>query len=395
MRQFTARDRLKLLAGGGVFALGGCGGGGGSSSTPVSQPIVVNPPTPAPVTAFVPTAGQFRDTFNGKFLVGAAVKTEHLNSGSDDGTILSEQFSSMTAEYQMKADVIAPTEGSYDWTAPDALMAFAEDNGIALRGHTLLWHRSAPDWMLSGTPAEVKSKLQTYITDVVTRYKGRIYAWDVVNEVITDDNATTSPYRQENWWTASGGNADYIDWAFEAARAADPDCKLYINDYNTELSGKRSRLITVVQDLIDRGIPVDGIGHQMHINLGTTTTQVLEAVDDFDNQFLGLEQHITELDVSVYNDPGSCFESMTNCSADYGNNIPDNILQDQANFYRIVFDGFAARPSINSVTVWGISDAESWLNDWPVTRTNAPLLWDRNRDAKSALQAILDPDFTP
>jgi len=394
MRNFSARDRLKVLAGSAAFALTSCGSSGTNSG--VTPPLVATPPPPpTPPATFVPASGQFRDAFNGKFLVGAAIQARHVESGSEDGTILADQFNSVTAEYQMKADIIAPAEGSYDWLAADQIVDFAEDNGLQVRGHALLWYRSTPDWMLSGTPAEVRTKLQTYITDVVSRYRGRIYAWDVVNEVITDDDMAASPYRQSIWWAASGGNADYIDWAFEAARAADPDCKLYINDYNTELSAKRGRLINVVRDLLSRGIPVEGVGHQMHINLGTTASQVLEAIDAFDNEFMGLEQHVTELDISVYQDPGSCFSNMTGCQADYGATIPANVLNEQAELYRAVFNGFAERPSLNSVSLWGVSDGESWLNDWPVTRTNAPLLWDRDRNAKSALQAILDPDFTP
>ncbi|GGX68979.1 hypothetical protein GCM10011309_18580 [Litorimonas cladophorae] len=394
MRMFTARDRLKLLAGGAALSLTGCGGGGGGTTTPTTPPVVVTPPAPTP-TIFTPTDGQFRNAFTNNFLVGAAAKTEQLSSGSLDAAILSGQFNSLTAEYQMKPDIIAPAEGQYNWTAADELMAFAENNGLQLRGHTLLWHRTAPNWMLSGSPAEVKTKLQTYVTDVVTRYKGRIYAWDVVNEVITDDASLGDSYRRSNWWTASGGNADYIDWAFEAARAADPDCKLYINDYSTEFDDKRDRLITVVQDLLARNIPVDGIGHQMHISVSMPAAQVFRAVDAIDNQFMGLEQHITELDISVYSDPASCFADMTGCQTDYGDAIPDTVLRDQALLYRELFNGFTARSSLSSVTVWGISDAESWLADWPVTRTNAPLLWDGDRNAKSALQAILDSSFTP
>jgi len=192
-----------------------------------------------------------------------------------------------------------------------------------------------------------------------------------------------------------GGNADYIDWAFEAARAADPDCKLFINDYNTELAGKRGRFVGVIADLLARNIPLDGAGHQMHLNVDTPVSEALAAIDAVDELFLGLDQHITELDISIYSDPGSCFASQTNCDADYGGAIPDSIMTRQAELYRDLFNGFAERVSVTSVTTWGVSDAASWLDNYPVTRTNAPLLWDRDREAKSALQAILDPDFAP
>ncbi len=393
MLTFTPRDRLKLIAGGAAVLLGGCGGGSNSSPPPVTIPPPV-PPT-SPPAAFIPTAGQFKDSFATNFQVGAAIQTSQLNAESEAAAIVADQFSSITAEFEMKPDIIAPSEGTYNWDPADQLMDFAENNGIAVRGHALVWHVTAPDWMLSGTPDEVKTKLQTYIADVVTRYRGRIYAWDVVNEVITDDDSAADPYRRSNWWAASGGNADYIDWAFEAARTADPGCRLHINDYSTEFAGKRRRLIEVVRDLQNRNIPVDGLGHQMHINVGSTAQQVFDAVDDIENEFMGLEQHITELDISVYSDPGSCFSNQTGCQADYGANIPESIIRDQALLYRDIFEGLKTRMSVNSVTLWGVDDGQSWLNRFPVNRTNAPLLWDREFEAKPALQAILDPNFTP
>ena len=394
VNMFTARDRLKLLAGGAALALTGCGGSGGGSSTPT--PVTVTPtptPTPTPVT-FAPEVGQFRDTFAGKFDVGAAIQTSQTNDTEPDAQILKDQFNSITAEFEMKPQTIAPTEGVFDWTAPDALLNFAEANGMAVRGHALLWHLSTPDYFFEGSPSDVKARLENYVTEVVTRYKGRIFAWDVVNEVITDDNSAADPYRRSNW-TASGGNADYIDWAFQAARAADPDCKLFINEYNTGLAGKRGRYLEVITDLLARNIPVDGVGHQMHLHYETPLENALAALDAIDDSFLGLDQHVTELDVSLYNDPGSCWNTQTNCDTDFNGNVPANILAQQAELYRGLFNGFEERSSVTSVTMWGVSDAQSWLNDVPIARTNAPLLWDRSYDAKGSLQAILDPDFTP
>ena len=394
MPNFTARDRLKLLAGGGAALLTACGGGGGSS--PPSPPVIVTPPvTPPPVLDFIPSVGQFKNAFNGNFEIGAAIQVNQIGDDAPDAQILKDQFNSITAEYQMKPDIIAPSEGTFDWTAPDALVGFAEDNNMVVRGHALLWHLSTPDYFLQGTPAQVRARLENYVTEVVSRYRGRVFAWDVVNEVITDDDSASDPYRRSGWWDASGGNADYIDWAFNAARAADPDCLLFINEYSTRFSGKQGRYIEVIRDLVDRGIPVDGVGHQMHLNVDTNASDALGAIDAVDSEFMGLIQHITELDISLYADPGSCFENQTGCQADYGTNIPASVLTKQAELYRALFAGFLQRASVTSVSTWGVSDAESWLNDVPITRTNAPLLWDRDRVAKSALQAILDPNFTP
>ncbi|GHB01596.1 hypothetical protein GCM10009069_25610 [Algimonas arctica] len=388
---FTARDRLKLLGGVAAIALGACGGGAS-----VSRPVSVVPPTPVPpippTVTYTPARGVLRDKFRNKFLVGAAVTPAQVAEGQTEADILKDQFNSITAENVMKPGALAPTEGSYTFEAADRLLTFAQANTIALRGHALLWHRATPDYFFQGTQDEVKARLEKYVTDVVTHFKGKVYAWDVVNEVISDDDGATAPYRNSNWYQAAGG-ADYIDWAFEAARKADPDALLFINDYNTELTGKRARLLQVVKDMQDRGIPIDGIGHQMHIQAATPVADVLAAIDDVDNQFMGIINHVTELDISIYNDPASCFKNQTNCAADYGNNIPQTAVDDQAQKYRDLYNGFEARPSVTSVTTWGVSDAQSWLNGYPVNRTNAPLLYNRDRAAKKAFRAIVEPDF--
>ena len=340
----------------------------------------------------MPEKGAFRDKFQNKFLVGAAIAPAQIADGQADAQILKDQFSSITAENVMKPEALSPTEGVYTFEEADSLLAFAQANNIQLRGHTLLWHRATPDYFFQGSPAEVKARLQKYVTDVVTHFKGKVYAWDVVNEVISDDDGATAPYRNSNWYQAAGG-PDYIDWAFEAARAADPDALLFINEYNTELSGKRGRVLQVVRDLVDRGIPVDGVGHQMHIQAPTPAADVLAAIDAVDDQFMGLENHVTELDISIYSDPGSCFASQTNCASDYGDNIPQSVIDDQAQKYRAIYEGLAMRPSVTSVTTWGVNDAQSWLNGYPVNRTNAPLLFNRDRDPKKAFRAIVDADF--
>ena len=381
--KISARSRLKLLAGAAALTLGACGGG---SSSPT--PVAVTPPPPPAAN------GLFKDTFKDNFVVGAAIGAAQISAGSDDADILASQFSSITAENLMKPNALAPTEGNYTFDEADALVTFAEANGISVRGHALLWHRATPDYFFEGTPAEVKARLQKYVTDVVTHFKGKIYAWDVVNEAVTDDgSASTAPYRNSNWYQAAGNSKDYIDWAFEAARAADPDVLLFLNDYNTELPGKRSRLLTVVKDLIDRGIPIDGVGHQHHLQMSSDFNEALKAIDDVDSMFTGLINHITELDISVYSDPGECFSSSTNCAPSVGSSLPDDVARDQAQKYRDLFNGFAARPSVTSVSLWGLTDDASWLNSYPVNRPNFPLLYDADRNIKTAFQAITDPDF--
>jgi len=390
MTNINARTRLKFLVGAAGFLLIACGGGG-SSNSPQAPVIAVPPPPVAATPTYVPPNRILRDTFRNNFFVGAAISAGQL-AEPEAVEILKSQFSSITAEFEMKPQDIAPTEGVYDWTASDALVNFAKLNNIQIRGHALVWHDSTPDYFFEGTDAEIKARLEDYITTVMTRYKGHIRFWDVVNEVITDDDNAAIPYRQSNWYEAVG--PAYIDWAFEAARAADPSAFLFINDYSTELPEKRARLLTVVQDLKDRNIPLDGVGHQMHLFAPKSlVSDVLQAVDDVDNMFEGLTNHITELDINVYADPGSCYETGTNCDPDYGDALPAELARKQAQMYRDLFQGFEARSSVKSVTVWGLKDSDSWLNTNPVTRTNYPLLYDRDGNAKPAFRAIVDKEY--
>lgn len=390
---FTARDRLRFLTGATGLLLGSCGGGGSNVHTPISTPPTPPPPAIPQPPPYTPVAGLYRDTFRNNFKVGAAIQTNQIDGAGADIDVLKSQFNAVTAEYEMKPDTIAPTEGAFNFAPADKIVDFAIANNMEVRGHALLWHSTTPEYFLTGTKAQIKAKLEFYITTVMTHFKGRIKAWDVVNEVVTDNADTpTAPYRNSNWYQAVG-SAEYIDWAFNAARAADPDAKLFINEYNTELAGKRSRLITIVSDLIARGIPLDAVGHQFHIKVNTPASSVAAAIDAVDAQFAGLENHVTELDISVYVDPGSCFQNQGGCAPDYGQSVPPAIIRQQAQLYRDIFDIFIFRPSVTSVTTWGIDDSQSWLNTFFATRSDYPLLFDRARMAKPAFRAITDSSY--
>ena len=206
------------------------------------------------------------------------MQASQLVDGERERDLVLEHNTSITAEYEMKADQIAHGPGDYDFTASDRIVDFAETNGLQVRGHALLWYRTTPDFFLTGTRDEIRTKLQDYITAVVSRYRGRVQVWDVVNEAVTD-NATdaTAPYRDDAWFAAVG--SDYLAWAFEAARAADPDAKLFINDYGTENADKRERYVAIIRDLLDAGVPLDGVGHQMHLNHTRTVDDVEAALD--------------------------------------------------------------------------------------------------------------------
>jgi endo-1,4-beta-xylanase len=172
--------------------------------------------------------------------------------------------------------------------------------------------------------------------------------------------------------------------------------KLMINDYNTELPGKRDNLLRIVQHVMNAGTGADinGVGHQLHLQLTADVAQVtaaFAAVEALDSSFVN---HVTELDVSIYPDPGNCFSQRTTppCIADYGASPPASATTQQATLYRALFNAFD-RSSVTSVTTWGLADNHTWLNSWPVTRVNRPLLFDTARDPKAAFWAVSDPAF--
>lgn len=403
MIKITARDRLKLLTGAGAWALTGCGGGGSSSSsfTP-ANPIVVapsqpTPPTPDPAPAPGPIAtGQLRDYYRTNFKVGAAMTSYQTEANDQSAMIARDQFSSVTPEYELKLDQMAPTSGAINFDRADRLVDWALSNNMVVRGHTLLWHISTPAYFLEGTPAQIRQRLEDYIGQVVEHFRGRISIWDVVNEVVSDDiyrgAAGIGPDRRSNWYNATGG-ADYIDWAFRAARAADPTAQLFLNEYETEFPFKRAWLMEILQRLVANGTPIDGVGHQFHLNLRANAQDALDAIDAVDDAFLGLINHVTEVDTNFYQDPGTCWESGVNCQPDIGPVPSAADLATQARLLRDLMTGLVARPSVENVSFWGVTDGDSWLNTTPAVRSNHPLLFDRDGDPKPAFHAITDPDY--
>lgn len=376
--------RTRILATISIVALAAsCGGDRNASMPPVS-------PSPPPSLPDPANAPRLKDVMAAHFSVGGAIEPSQLGVPADVA-LLQKHFSSITAENVMKPARIGTAPGIYNFAPADQLIQFAQANFIQVRGHTLLWHQSAPAWFFAGDPADpgyrtlVRQRLEAYITEVVAHFRGAVYAWDVVNEVASDTAGQT--YRESSPWQVALG-PDYIEYAFRAARAADPDVLLFINDYNTELPAKRARLLAIVQDLISKGVPIDGVGHQLHVNVNTSATAVDEALTAVES--LGLINHVTELDVSLYVDPGSCFENGTGCQADYGTNVPPSILSAQASLYRQLFSVFRSHASLRSVSTWGISDGHTWLSNFPVNRTNQPLLFDSARLPKSAFWAVVD-----
>jgi endo-1,4-beta-xylanase len=350
------------------------------------------------------------------FPVGAAIEADSTTGAA--ATLLKKHFSAITAENAMKPDTVWPNAAGSttqpaaapNFTPADALVTFATSNGIQVRAHTLLWHQTVPTWLITGnqsTPdnyrADVQQHMRDYITTVMAHFPN-VYAWDVVNEAASDDANSSNGFRTDSpWYTAYafGGKdgREYVRDAFlfatqeRTALNRVNDMQLMLNDYNTELPGKRANVIKVVNYILGdavRGTKIDGVGHQFHLQLGADVAQVTAAFQAV--EALGLINHVTELDVSIYADPGTCFSSraIPPCLADLGASPPQQVLSDQATLYRALFTAFD-RASVQSVTLWGLADNHTWLNTFPVTRTNRPLLFDTTLNPKWAFWTVVDP----
>jgi endo-1,4-beta-xylanase len=409
-------SRIAMIAVlGALFA--GCGGGGEGPSNPPPPVGGGGPglPPPASAPALKTTLAARFGVVN--YPVGGAIEAASLTGADRD--ILLKHFSSITAENAMKPDTIRPNApGSADqpiaapnFAPADVLVSFATTNNIRVRGHALLWHQTAPTWFFAGDTASpsyrsnVRLRLRDYIYAVIQHYPD-IYAWDVVNEVATDVPNAANPYRTDSPWyiaySAGGGDgSEYVRDAFNYAADAraqinrdSATMKLMLNDYNTELPGKRDNVMRIVQQLINTGTPIDGVGHQFHLQLGADVAQVTAALTAVENLSSTLVNHVTELDVSIYQDPGNCFSARTipPCVASYGTNPPNSVLSQQATLYRALFTAFN-RPSVQSITTWGVADNDTWLNTFPVVRINRPLLFDTVGDPKAAFWAVADPSF--
>jgi endo-1,4-beta-xylanase len=237
------------------------------------------------------------------FPVGAAVSQVRIQG--EKAFLLTKHFNSVVSENDMKWSSLQPTEGTFTFGAADAQVSFARTNNMAVRGHTLVWHNQIPAWVFndaSGNPmtptpenkALLLQRLENHIRAVVAHFGANVSDWDVVNEVI--DPAQPDGFRRSPWFNITG--TDYIERAFRVAREVAPNARLYINDFDTTNATKRAFLFNLISDLKSRGVPIDGIGHQMHNNVDFPSGQ---AIIDTINMFsgLGMDNQVTEMDVSI------------------------------------------------------------------------------------------------
>lgn len=240
-----------------------------------------------------------KDAYANYFSVGVAVAPKDLDG--QQASLIKRHFNSVTAENAMKMAAIQPREGIFNWAAADSIVEFAVKNKIKVRGHTLCWHDFMPEWFFIGTDGKQVSKelllqrLKKYITAVVKRYKGKVYAWDVVNEAVDDE--PKNYLRRSKWYEIAG--EDFIAKAFEYAHAADPSAQLFYNDYNADRPDKRENIYKLLKNLKDKGAPIHGMGLQSHWNIyEVNETDLKAAIEKYAS--LGLKLHFTEVDMSIY-----------------------------------------------------------------------------------------------
>jgi len=347
-----------------------------------------------------------KDVYKNAFLLGSAVN-EAIVSGEDEASqkILLQHFNTITAENVLKAAPINPEPGEYNFGPADAYVEFGEKNHMFIVGHTLVWHNQTPGWFFTdedGTPNSPEQQIERmrrHIETLAGRYKGRIHAWDVVNEVIDNDGS----YRPTTWVKGIGDGDELVKKAFQFASQYAPDAELYYNDFNAWRPAKRDGIVRLVKMLQKAGIRIDGVGIQGHWGLNYPRNEYIEqAIDAY--AACGVKVMITELDVDVLPltkegqiigtgmmHPQFQLEEFKTFLDPYPNGLPDDMQEKLTQRYKELFEIFyKKRDKIDRVTLWGLHDGMSWKNGYPIPgRTNYVLLFDRERKPKPALDAVL------
>ncbi len=336
-------------------------------------------------------APNLKDVFP-DYKVGVAINVNQSSEQDSLGVaIITEHFNSVVAENCMKCEEIHPEESVYNWIDADRFVKFGEDHGMQVIGHCLIWHSQCAPWFFVDEkgklvkPEVLKQRMKDHITTIMTRYKGRISGYDVVNEAILDDGS----YRPSLFYQILG--EEFIPWAFQCAMEADPDAELYYNDYSMAQPGKRAGVVGVIKQLKSRGIRIDAVGMQSHMGMDHPSWEEFEAsVKAFIDA--GVDVQFTEVDMSAL--PSVNFGANVADTEEYraelnpyANGLPDSISAEwndrMTTFFSIV-DKYAK--NVRRVTAWGVTDADSWKNDWPIKgRTDYTLWFDRKGQMKPFL----------
>ena len=358
--------------------------------------ILMNACSPAKQAGMEP---RLKEAFAGRFYIGTALNADQI-TGKDSAAleVVKKQFNAIVAENCMKSESLQPREGVFDFSLADQFVALGEQNNMWITGHTLIWHSQTPDWLFTDSLGHDVSRevmigrMKSHISNVVGRYKGRVKGWDVVNEAILDDGS----FRNSKFYEIVG--EEYLQLAFEFAHEADPDAELYYNDYSMANPGKREGVVAMVKKLREQGIRIDGIGMQGHVGLNYPDIAEFEkSIEAF--AALGVKVMITELDMTLLPMPdrnvgadvsaGFAYQQEMN---PYAGGLPDSVNTAFETRYLDFFSLFLKHQDVISrVTLWGVNDAQSWRNNWPVPgRTDYPLLFDRENRPKPVVRKMIE-----
>jgi endo-1,4-beta-xylanase len=350
------------------------------------------------MAAHAQSTPSLKDAFQGIFRIGAAVNQAQFEQRDARGVaIIGAQFNTISPENVLKWESVHPRLGVYAFGSADKYVAFGEKRHMFIIGHNLVWHSQTPGWVFQddkGQPLTrdaLLDRMRDHILTVVGRYKGRIGGWDVVNEALDEDGSM----RKSPWYNLVG--EDYVNKAFQFAHEADPRAELYYNDYSLENEPKRNGAVALIKRLQAADVPVAAIGLQGHDKMDwPTVQQQADAIEVFKS--LAIKVNITELDVDVL--PRVTRENTADVSAaaaggananPYADGLPAEVQQALAKRYAELFGVFVKyRGTISRVTFWGVTDGDSWLNNFPVPeRANYPLLFDREGKPKPAFEAVI------
>lgn len=345
-----------------------------------------------------PARMTLKDAFATAFLVGAAINSRQINGTDTIGdAIIARQFNSISPENVLKWALVEPQPGRFNFDAADRYVALGERDGDAVIGHTLVWHNQTPAWVFQDGAGRAISRdslvarMRSHIFAVVGRYRGRIRGWDVVNEAVSEDGSL----RPSPWLQIIG--PEYIAMAFRFAHEADPSAELHYNDFGVEGSAKRAGIVRLISSLRAESVPITAIGIQEHQKLDWPTTAAIDSAI-VDLAATGVKLMVTELDVDVLpSNRGQRTEAIerqlmrTGAPDPYRAGLPDSVQQVLAHRYgEIVRVYLAHRDVITRLTFWGVDDADSWLDNFPVRgRVNHPLLFDRRGMPKAAFDTVV------
>jgi endo-1,4-beta-xylanase len=343
-------------------------------------------------TASSSSANSLKEAYKNDFLIGAALNAQQIEEKeAQAAALIPAEFSAITPENIMKAEIIHPEWNRYNFDLADKIADYGKKYNIKVNGHTLIWHSQLPAYVRTMKDADsVKQYFTNHINTVASHFDGKIYSWDVVNEALEEDGSM----RKSIFLNKLG--EDFVTEAFRLAQKAAPNTKLYYNDYNIEQPNKRVGAIALIKKIQAAGVRIDGVGIQGHWHVGSVPFKEIEqSIIEF--SALGIKVMFTELDLEVLprNFQGADVNQRVASNPalnPYVNGLPDSVMQQQASDYENLFRLFLKyKAKVGRVTFWGVNDGQSWLNNWPVRgRTNYPLLFDRAFKPKLAYYKVLE-----